>query len=64
MTPHARRFTSCEVCGEELRDGVHVTARRSSTSRPFTRAELVIAGWCAGVLSFAATELLARWLAS
>jgi hypothetical protein len=51
---------SCEACGEELVDGVHVT----STRRPLTRAELVIAGWCAGVLSFAATEILARWLAS
>jgi hypothetical protein len=56
--PHARRVTTCTVCGDELLDGAHV--RR----RPWTRGELLAAGWCLGVATFAVAQLVAVWLFS
>jgi hypothetical protein len=54
---HARPagIISCAVCG-----GSHPAERE--LHRPWTRGELLMAGWCAGVATLAGAELLARWL--
>jgi hypothetical protein len=50
---------SCTVCGDPLDErGAHY--RRA----PWSRGELLAAGWCAGVATLAVAELLARWLLS
>lgn len=56
-TPHARpAWSGCPICG-----GDHLA--RSHPRRPWSPGELLAAGFCAGVLTFALAELLARWLA-